>query len=172
MAGRAQHRASRQLLPPVPRHRRDLGQHFLVDQRVVARFIDSLDVRQGDLFVDLGAGAGAITGALLEAGARVVAVEVDPYWTEHLRKRFASQSESLKVVECDLRRFRFPGEPFRVAARWSFSITLDIDRGAFSPIPRIDAAVLRIERRAPPILTTWLADDFIEVLRPRWETLH
>ena len=51
---------------------------------------------------------------------------------------------------------------------WSFSLGMDIDRRAFRPVPSVDASVLRIDRRNPPILPTGLAPGFVEVLRPLW----
>ena len=46
-------------------------------------------IRPGDLVVDLGAGHGVLTSALLDAGARVVAVELHPARVAVLRERFA-----------------------------------------------------------------------------------
>ncbi len=39
--------------------------------------------------LEIGPGIGILTGALLAAGAQVVAVEVDPRMVDHLRRRFA-----------------------------------------------------------------------------------
>jgi 23S rRNA (adenine-N6)-dimethyltransferase len=202
--------------------RRELGQNFLVDQRVVERFIRSLDLRAGELVVDLGAGTGALTRPLLDAGVEVWAVERDPVWSKRLRHSIASWGArgSSRVIEADIRRLRLPQTPFRVVANppfgltteilarlldapdhgpdridlivqrevavkhsrlppaslrtaawapwWEFHLGPTIDRGAFRPRPRVDAAVLTIVRRDRAVLPTWLAPQLRELLRPAW----
>ena len=202
--------------------RRELGQNFLVDQRVIERFVRSLDLRAGELVVDLGAGTGALTRPLLHAGVEVWAVERDPAWAKRLRRSMASWGAhgSSRVIEADLRRLRLPQTPFRVVANppfgltteilarfldapdhapdridlivqrevavkhsrlppaslrtaawtpwWEFHLGQTIDRGAFRPRPRVDAAALTIVRRDHAVLPTWLAPQLRELLRPAW----
>ena len=71
-------------------------------------------IRPGDLVVDLGAGHGVLTSALLDAGARVVAVELHPARAELLRERFADAA--VTVVRADVATVRLPRQPFRVVA--------------------------------------------------------
>ncbi|MET0579703.1 MAG: rRNA adenine N-6-methyltransferase family protein, partial [Ilumatobacteraceae bacterium] len=71
-------------------------------------------IRPGDLVVDLGAGHGALTAALVDAGARVVAVEVHPGRLADLRHRFAGRP--VTVVDADIDRVRLPRRAFRVVA--------------------------------------------------------
>lgn len=78
-------------------------------------------MRRGDLVLDLGAGAGALTAALARAGARVVAVERDPRLASRLRRRFAHAD--VAVVEADLLDFPLPRRPYRVVASIPFAIT-------------------------------------------------
>jgi 16S rRNA (adenine1518-N6/adenine1519-N6)-dimethyltransferase len=77
-----------------------LGQHFLVDQRVLARIVDLVRSLGVDRVIELGAGAGSLTGALLHAGLRVEALELDPRMVELLRVEFADAN--LSVVQADL----------------------------------------------------------------------
>jgi 23S rRNA (adenine-N6)-dimethyltransferase len=72
--------------------------------------------------LDLGAGYGALTGPLARAGARVVAIELDPALAQRLRRRFVAEP-LVKVVEADLRRMPFPGRPFWVVASPPFALT-------------------------------------------------
>lgn len=60
--------------------------------------------------VEIGPGRGALTEKLLGRAGRVVAVELDPYLVEHLRRKFAGE-ERLEIVcqdvlEADLSRWR------------------------------------------------------------------
>jgi 23S rRNA (adenine-N6)-dimethyltransferase len=52
---------------------------------------------------------------------------------------------------------------------WTFELGRRMSREAFRPCPKVDAAVLTIRRRDPPILPTRLAPTFRETLRRSWE---
>lgn len=74
------------------------------------------------LVFDLGAGYGALTAPLADAGARVIAVERDPGLARRLRRRFGDDPQ-VAVVEGDLRRIPWPRRPFRVVASPPFALT-------------------------------------------------
>ena len=56
---------------------RALGQNFVADPNTVRRIVRLAGVGPGSSVVEIGAGLGSLTLALAEAGAAVVAVEVD-----------------------------------------------------------------------------------------------
>lgn len=55
-----------------------LGQNFVHDAGTVRRIVRAGGVEAGDEVVEIGPGLGSLTLAILEAGARVRAVEIDP----------------------------------------------------------------------------------------------
>lgn len=55
-----------------------LGQNFLLDGGTVRKIVRQADVLAGERVVEVGPGLGSLTLGLLEAGADVVAVEIDP----------------------------------------------------------------------------------------------
>ncbi|NMR20646.1 16S rRNA (adenine(1518)-N(6)/adenine(1519)-N(6))-dimethyltransferase RsmA [Cellulomonas fimi] len=55
-----------------------LGQNFVIDGGTVRKIVRSAQVRPGERVVEVGPGLGSLTLGLLEAGASVVAVEIDP----------------------------------------------------------------------------------------------
>src|SRR5680860_724716 len=56
---------------------RALGQHFLADPNTARRIVRLAGVEAEDRVLEIGPGIGSLTLALAEAGARVVALEVD-----------------------------------------------------------------------------------------------
>ena len=80
-----------------------MGQHFLVDSRVLARIVNAAEVGPEDVVVEVGAGRGALTRKLVERGARVIAVEIDPDLAATLAERLGNPS-NLTVVEGDARK--------------------------------------------------------------------
>ena len=55
-----------------------LGQNFVIDGGTVRKIVRSAGVGEGEHVVEVGPGLGSLTLGLLEAGATVVAVEIDP----------------------------------------------------------------------------------------------
>ena len=99
------------------------GWHRL-DERWAEAIVAAAEIRAGDLVVDLGAGTGGLTLPLLDAGARVIAVELHPERARRLREH--TDGRDAVVVECDLRTFSPPGQSFRVVANPPFALTGDV----------------------------------------------
>jgi 16S rRNA (adenine1518-N6/adenine1519-N6)-dimethyltransferase len=59
------------------RPRKSRGQHFLADPNTARRVATVAEVQPGDAVLEIGPGLGSLTLALVERGARVLAVEVD-----------------------------------------------------------------------------------------------
>lgn len=56
---------------------RALGQHFLADPNLARKIVRLADVRAGERILEIGPGVGSLTVALVDAGAHVVALELD-----------------------------------------------------------------------------------------------
>jgi 23S rRNA (adenine-N6)-dimethyltransferase len=86
--------------------------------------VEQANIRSGDLVVDLGAGSGVLTDALLAVGANVIAVELHPHRIAELRARY--DAGSVMVVRADVTRLRLPRRPFRVVSNppWSVAESL------------------------------------------------
>ena len=83
------------------------------------------DIAPGDVVVDFGAGAGALTLPAAAAGAHVVAVERDSVWSAHLRRRARDMGldQRIRVVRDDLRSVELPSGRWRVIASPPFGLT-------------------------------------------------
>jgi 23S rRNA (adenine-N6)-dimethyltransferase len=108
--------------------RRSDGQNFLVDQALVRRLVDSLDITVRELVVDIGAGSGALTFACAAAGADVIAIERDPVWARDLagEVRDRGLTHRIEVVTADALTWPLPDEPFRVVANPPFGMSTDL----------------------------------------------
>ena len=89
--------------------------------------------------MDVGAGTGVLTRALLEAGACVIAVERDPSLAAGLRGRFG---ERISVAETDALAWPVPTEPHAVVANLPFAGSGAIlSRLLRGPVSRADVIV-------------------------------
>lgn len=77
-------------------HKR-LGQSFLVQPRVADRIVRAISLPRESCVVEIGAGAGAMTRALLDEGMRVWAVEVDLRLVALLQERFRSAIDNCRL---------------------------------------------------------------------------
>ena len=87
------------------RPRKHLGQNFLYDPAIAGRIADAAAVDGRNLVVELGPGRGILTDALVERGARLVAIEVDTGLAEGLKERFEG-SDRVEIVLGDFAKVR------------------------------------------------------------------
>lgn len=120
------------------------GWHRL-DPRWADRLVALSGVGPGDLVLDVGAGTGALTAPLVEAGARVIAVELHPGRAAELRRRFGSR---VRVIQVDAADLRLPRRPFRVMANPPWGITEALLRRLLHPGSRLVRADLVLQRAA------------------------
>lgn len=70
--------------------RKRFGQHFLVDQEVIARIHQVVAIQTSDVVLEIGPGRGELTAGLLDSAAQVSAVEIDRDLVADLSSRFPS----------------------------------------------------------------------------------
>src|SRR5713101_3713046 len=78
-----------------------LGQHWLIDRRIVQRIAEAADFGPDDTVIEVGPGRGALTGLLADRASRLIAVEVDEELAAALAKRYRSQ-ENVSVIDGDV----------------------------------------------------------------------
>ena len=79
---------------------RTLGQNFLIDRNVLEAILAAAGVEAGQRVLEVGAGLGVLTEAMLGRGARVTAVEKDSRLAARLAASLGSP-DGLRVVEAD-----------------------------------------------------------------------
>jgi len=123
---------------------RPRGRHALRSRAFADQLVHDAGVVPGALVLDLGAGAGALTRALADAGARVRAVELDSAALTRLRARFGADVR-VEVVERDATLVALPDEPFAVVANLPFAAGTAILRRLLGdprvPLTQLDAIV-------------------------------
>lgn len=66
--------------------KKKFGQNFLQDKNVINDIVSSVDVKENDLVIEIGPGAGALTKKLVATGAYVLAYEIDTDLMDDLKK--------------------------------------------------------------------------------------
>lgn len=108
------------------RPRKRLGQHFLIDKNIISKILRAAELQDGDRVLEIGPGRGALTTALIGAGAQVVAIEFDSRLIEPLKKKF-EPSGRFRLVQADAVKIPFEdvlqGGPIKVVANLPYNIS-------------------------------------------------
>lgn len=84
--------------------RKSFGQHFLLDLNITRKIARLAEVGEGDTVIEVGPGPGGLTRALLETGAKVVAVEKDSRFLPLLGELADAADGRLTLIEGDALR--------------------------------------------------------------------
>jgi 16S rRNA (adenine1518-N6/adenine1519-N6)-dimethyltransferase len=145
-----------------------LSQNFLADPDVLEGIVVEADPAPGTRILEIGPGLGLLTGALLEAGAVVTAVELDRGLAAFLRDRFAAELDAggLRLIEGDALDHdltRLVDAPYDVVANLPYHITSPILHRLLGDVPRPRRLVLMVQREvaeriaAPPGSMSYLS---------------
>jgi 23S rRNA (adenine-N6)-dimethyltransferase len=199
-----------------PARSRPSGRHLLRSSELAREIVAAARLSPGERVLEIGAGTGRLTAALVDAGANVLAVEIDERSVAALGRRFADAA-GVEILYGDVLVVPLPRTPYRAFGNIPFGVTTAILRrlldpvdgplrradlivqydvgrkrsavwpsdllslgwlpwweihlerrlpgGAFDPPPSVDAAVLSIVRREPPLLSTGARADYLSLVR-------
>jgi 16S rRNA (adenine1518-N6/adenine1519-N6)-dimethyltransferase len=119
---------------------RSLGQNFVADANTVRRIARLAGVGPGDHVVEVGAGLGSLTLALLETGAAVTAIEIDRRLAPVLRE--VVESAGATVIQGDALGLDWPS---LLAAHPTWVLVANLPYNIATPL------VLDLLAGAPPI---------------------
>ena len=108
------------------------GQNFVHDPNTVRRIVALSGVGPDDVVVEVGPGLGSLTLGLLETGAQVTAIEIEPSLARRLpltvAERMPEASDRLRVVESDaLAVTALPGPaPTAVVANLPYNVSVPV----------------------------------------------
>ena len=81
--------------------RKSFGQHFLLDLNITRKIARLADLNDGEAVIEVGPGPGGLTRALLETGAKVVAIEADARFLPLLEALAARADGHLDIRHAD-----------------------------------------------------------------------
>lgn len=144
------------------------SQNFLADPDVLQGILDLAEVEPGARVLEIGPGLGILTGGLLDGGAEVTAIELDPGLARYIRERFAEPIEAgrLRLIEgdaLDLEMTELVPPPYRVVANLPYHITSPILHRLLGRPPSPERLVLMVQAEvaeriaAPPGRMSYLS---------------
>jgi len=134
----------------LPRAKKSLGQHFLVDRGVLRRIVEAADLSPADVVVEIGPGQGLLTRELAAQAGRVIAVELDDALAARLMEEFKSQPH-VSVIHADAREVDIealvePGTPFKLVANLPYYAASPIIRRFLRATHKPSLMVVMVQR--------------------------
>jgi 16S rRNA (adenine1518-N6/adenine1519-N6)-dimethyltransferase len=134
------------------RPRKALGQNFVHDANTVRRVVSSAGVNRNDHVLEVGPGLGSLTLALLDRGAAVSAVEIDPVLADRLPQTVAEHSHSeinrLTVINRDVLTIGpadLDAEPTAVVANLPYNVAVPALLHLLAEFPTIRTLTVMVQ---------------------------
>ena len=146
LLGPAEIRDLAELLDVTPTKK--LGQNFVHDGNTVRRIVQIAGVQPGETVLEVGPGLGSLTLGLLEAGASVIAIEIDRRLAEQLPHTVSvmQPGTSLTVVHDDaLRVTELPGEPSRLVANLPYNVSVPVLLHLLEHMPSLRTGIVMVQ---------------------------
>ena len=126
-------------MTPLPPAKRDLGQHFLVDENILSVIGRLAGLDAGDVVLEVGPGTGVLTAFLAGRVARVHAVELDRSLEPALRSRFAESNVEVHfgdALRVDYASLRPP--PTKLVANLPYNVATPLVVESLERLPSVE----------------------------------
>lgn len=129
------------------------GQNFVVDAGTIRRIVRAAGVQPGEHVVEVGPGLGSLTLGLLEAGAHVTAVEIDPALARALPGTVADVApgwqDRLRVITADALDVtelpELPGPPVALVANLPYNVAVPVLLTFLARFPSLDRVLVMVQ---------------------------
>ncbi len=155
--------ASRGLSP-----RKRFGQNFLIREDTAERIVEHAHLREDDVAVEIGPGAGALTLRIARRVRHLIAVEKDIGLAQYLREE-CGDAPRISIVEGDFLEFDLAAaaaehgvDRLIVVGNIPYNITTPILEHLFSARKVVRSAVLLVQKEYAERLAAAVAEDLLE----------
>ena len=129
--------------------KKSLGQNFVIDPNTVRRIARLAEVGHGDKVLEIGAGLGSLTLALVETGANVLALETDRALIPLLRSTVGSNVE---ILQADVRNVSLDkvleGSDWHLVANLPYNIATSIVLQVLDEVPAVSHLLVMVQKEA------------------------
>jgi 16S rRNA (adenine1518-N6/adenine1519-N6)-dimethyltransferase len=125
-----------------------LGQNFVIDANTVRRIVRIAGVKPGTTVVEVGPGLGSLTLGILEAGASVVAVEIDKRLAAQLPLTVAASAPAaeLTVVTADaLTVTSLDPSPSVLVANLPYNVSVPVVLHFLEHFPKLERGLVMVQ---------------------------
>ena len=132
--------------PSLPKAKKSFGQNFLIDGSVVNKIVAAATIQKGETVLEIGPGTGLLTDALVRAGAKVIAIELDHDLIAPLTEKFGDKIELIEGDVLKMRSLPVLDKQFKLIANIPYNITSLIIERFLCHEPRPTRMVLMVQK--------------------------
>ena len=129
--------------------KKSLGQNFLIDPNHQRNIVNSLNYSPDDVIVEVGPGLGALTHLLIQQDVqKVILIEKDPRFCEHLENVFCHASNKLEIIQADALTVdwqKLVDKPYKLISNLPYNISTPIILNLVKSA-QIDEMVLMVQK--------------------------
>lgn len=130
-------------MPHNKNRNKKFSQNRIANKKLIQKLVNQSGITEGDLVYDIGAGSGTISQALLNQGARVIAIENDPDMYQKCKQRLINRDRFELYLDdfmiCDFP----PASSYKVFSNIPFIHTAEIvNKLLFNPNPPQDCYLI------------------------------
>lgn len=125
-----------------------LGQHFLINDGVVARICSLAELTKEDKVVEIGPGIGTLTEALLKSAAEVVSIERDTDLPIVLAETCAPWDTTFTLISADaldITAADLPFAPNKLVANLPYAVAATLVLDYFERLPSLESATIMVQ---------------------------
>lgn len=134
---------------------KSLGQNFLVDENIVDKIVDSLNIQNNDTILEIGPGTGALTRKIAKYDNPLLLVEIDERSVNYLKKQFEDR-KNIKIIPIDFLKFNFNDlklENIKIIGNLPYYITSQILFKISEHSSMIDECVFTVQKEVAERIT-------------------
>lgn len=132
--------------------KKNFGQNFLVDERVLDKIVSAADINEKDLVIEVGPGIGTLTQAMAKKAGKVISVEIDktlvPILGELLEDYNNIEIINEDILKVDINEIieKHKGMNVKMAANLPYNITTPIIMGILEKHIPMDSLTVMIQK--------------------------
>ena len=125
-----------------------LGQNFVIDANTVRKIVATANVQPGETVLEVGPGLGSLTLGIAEAGADIVAIELDKRLAAELPTTMGGRAAGKKitVIQGDAMVVTdIPGNPVRLVANLPYNVSVPVLLHLLKHIDSLHSGVVMVQ---------------------------
>jgi 16S rRNA (adenine1518-N6/adenine1519-N6)-dimethyltransferase len=136
--------------------RKRLGQHFLIDPKVVGRIIKAAELKPDDLVIEIGSGLGVVTAELAKHAYQVIAIEIDKELVK-ISQDVLEPFQNIRFVARDFLKLELSalalGRKYKIIGNLPYYITAPIIEKILEAKDKAEVAVLMVQKEVAERMT-------------------
>ena len=148
---------TRELLKSYNRYpRKNLGQHFLIDPKVLERIILAAELKPEDLVIEIGSGLGVVTSEIAKYAGRVIGIEIDKELIS-MSKSILSPQANIEFIAEDILEASLSeisqGNKYKIIGNLPYYITAPIVEKIVKAEEKPEIAVIMVQKEVAERMT-------------------